>query len=272
MKTMRFFAIAAMTIVAFTFASCEKEETSPLAEVMLQDDEVADYFNDILSEADDFSFSDGPAKSGLAEFEIAAGTRTHVVSYSGDTVIHTITYVNFSHPRRPDRVKNGVIVVKIVGRYMQSTFWRRIELIDFSINGNNIEGTKVVEKTGDYMYSVTLTGGRVEFTDGTFYTREFERVRTWTAGYNTPAVIADDEYSLTGSASGINRRGNSYVHTITSPLILKMNCRWIVQGIIEFVANNQTAVLDYGDGTCDRIATLTVNGEAYTINLRGNMQ
>ncbi len=272
MKTLNIFAIAAMTILAFTFASCEKEETSPLAEVMLQDDEVADYFNDIMAEADDYSFSDGPAKDGLAEFEIAAGTRTVVTSFSGDTIIHTITYQNFAHPRRPDRVKNGVIVLKIVGRYNQSTFWRQIKFVGFSVNGNNIKGTNLVVKTGTYQYTVTLTGGRVEFTDGTFYTREFERVRTWTAGYNTPAVIADDEYSITGSASGINRRGHAYVHTITSPLILKMNCRWIVQGIIEFVVNNQTAVLDYGNGTCDRIATLTVNGETYTINLRGSMQ
>jgi hypothetical protein len=28
-------------------------------------------------------------------------------------------------------------------------------------------------------------------------------------------------------------------------------------------------VLDYGDGTCDRFATLTVNGESWTIRLRG---
>jgi hypothetical protein len=98
-----------------------------------------------------------------------------------------------------------------------------------------------------------------------------QRVRTWTTGYSTPMNISDDEYSITGTASGINRRGNEYVHTITSPLIAKMNCRWIVQGIIEFVVNSQTAVLDYGEGECDRIATLTVNGNTYTINLRGRM-
>lgn len=271
MKTTNFFLMAALAVTALTFSSCEKEEVSPLAEVLQQDDEVNDYYNDVLAEADDFSFSDGISKSGEAEFEVAAGTRTVVTTTSGDTIIHTITYVAFSHPRRPDRVKNGVIEIKVLGRYNQELFWRQIKLIGFTVNDNSVQGTKIIQKTGTYEYSISLTGGRIDFTDGTFYTREMQRVRTWTTGYSTPMNISDDEYSITGTASGINRRGNEYVHTITSPLIAKMNCRWIVQGIIEFVVNSQTAVLDYGEGECDRIATLTVNGNTYTINLRGRM-
>jgi hypothetical protein len=274
MKALNYFAAAALMVAAFSFTSCNKEdETTPLAEVLQQDDEVGDYFDEILAEADDASLSyTGSALKSSIETQVeGTGTRTVATTFSGDTVIHTITFVNFANARRPDRIKNGIIVVKMVGRYAQEVFWRQVRLTSLTINDLPVQGTKIIEKTGTYQFTITLTGGRVDFADGTFYTRNASRVRTWNAGYNTPAVIIDDEYSITGTATGVNRNGNEYVHEITSPLIVKMNCRWIVQGIIEFVVNNQTAVLDYGDGTCDRIATLTVNGNVYTINLRGRL-
>ena len=39
----------------------------------------------------------------------------------------------------------------------------------------------------------------------------------------------------------------------------------IVSGIITIVRNGNTATLDYGDGTCDNLAVLTVNGNQYNI-------
>lgn len=272
MKALNYFAAAALVVAAFSFTSCNKEdETTPLAEVLQQDDEVDTYFDEILAEADEEAYSDGSVKSAELDYTKSSGTRTVLTAFEGDYVIHTITFSNFANTRRPDRVKNGKIEVKVLGHYNESNFWRQVKLIDFSINDLPMQGTKVIEKTAEHQFTITLTGGRVNFADGTFYTRELTRTRDWTAGFDTPFDISDDEYALDGEAAGINRAGNAYTHTITSPLIVRMNCRWIVQGTIEFVVNNQTAVLDYGDGTCDRIATLTVNGNIYTINLRGSL-
>jgi hypothetical protein len=58
--------------------------------------------------------------------------------------------------------------------------------------------------------------------------------------------------------------------TITSPLLVKMSCinqnkPLLVQGIITFTRNGNTATLDYGDGTCDNLAVFTINGNAYNI-------
>ncbi len=271
MKTLNYFAAATLVIAAFSFTSCDKEdETTPLAEVLQQDDEVDNYYDEIIAETDEstLGYSDQILKSEYEQFVEGTGTRTVVTTFSADTVIRTITFVEFANTRRPDRVKNGIIEIKMVGHYAQSKFWRQVKLIGFSINNLPIQGTKIYNKTGTYQYTINLTGGRIDFADGTFYTRNASRVRTWNAGYNTPAVIGDDEYSITGTSSGVNRNGNVYAHEITSPLIVKLNCRWIVQGIIEFTVNSQNVVLDYGDGTCDRLATLTVNGKVYSINLR----
>lgn len=274
MKTLNYFAVAVLMLATFSFTSCNKDdETTPLAEVLQQDDEVGDYFDEVLAEADDvtLNYSGGALKSTVEQLASGAGTRTIETTFAGDTVIRTITFVDFTNNRRPDRIKNGVVEIKMVGRHAQEVFWRQVKLVSLTINNLPVKGTKVIAKTGAYQFTITLTGGRVDFADGTYYTRNVNHVRTWTAGFDTPMVIIDDEYAISGTASGVNRNGNEYVHEIISPLIVKMNCRWITWGIIEFTVNNQTSVLDYGDGTCDRIATLTVNGNVYTINLRGRL-
>jgi len=39
----------------------------------------------------------------------------------------------------------------------------------------------------------------------------------------------------------------------------------IVLGVITIVRNGNTATLDYGDGACDNLAVLTVNGNTFNI-------
>ncbi len=271
MKRISIYLMAGILMTSFSFTSCEKEEeTSPLVELMETDDEVAAFYDDILSEVDEVTFNDGTSKSGVTVSQGFSGTRTVVTEFSGDTVIHTITFDNFMNENsNSGRVKNGTIIIKVLGRPYLETFWRQVTFVNFTVNDNLIEGVKVIEKTGEYQFTVALTDGKITFTDETTYTRNFTRTRTWIDGYATPYYIWDDEFTLEGNAWGVNRNGNEYTHEITSPLFIKRDCRWVVSGTIEFNVNGQAAILDYGDGTCDRIATLISNGETHTINLRG---
>lgn len=63
--------------------------------------------------------------------------------------------------------------------------------------------------------------------------------------------------------------GNSWTAEIIQPIIRKFTCAWRVKGEITFTrnSNTKTAVLDYGDGSCDDQATVTVNGKTHTITL-----
>lgn len=271
MKRISIYLMAGILMTSFSFTSCEKdEETSPLVELMETDDEVAAFYDDILAEVDEVTFNDGTSKSGLTVSQGFSGSRTVVTEFSGDTVIHTITFENFLNENsNSGRVKNGTIIIKVLGRPYLENFWRQVTFVNFTVNDNLIEGVKEIEKTGEYEFTITLTNGRVTFTDETTYTRNFTRTRTWISGYATPYFVWDDEFTVDGEAWGVNRKGNEYTHEITNPLLIKRECRWIVSGTVQFNVNAQTAVLDYGDGTCDRIATLILNGETYTINLRG---
>jgi len=55
---------------------------------------------------------------------------------------------------------------------------------------------------------------------------------------------------------------------ITKRLIKPDDCRFIVSGTIEYLLNGElVAIIDYGDGTCDNIATKTVGGTTITFEL-----
>ena len=59
-----------------------------------------------------------------------------------------------------------------------------------------------------------------------------------------------------------------YEKIITKPLVKTDNCKYIVEGTIEFLLNGETvAIVDYGDGECDNIATKTVDGKTYEFEL-----
>ncbi len=59
-----------------------------------------------------------------------------------------------------------------------------------------------------------------------------------------------------------------YEKIITKPLVKTDDCQYIVEGTIEYLLNGETvAIVDFGNGECDNIATKTVDGETYEFEL-----
>lgn len=271
MKRTNVIFAASLLVFAIIFASCEKtEETNPLIDASMDDDQVTALYDDVLNEADELTTTSQPSKSS-AEYAMmtGSGSRTHETTFSGDTMIKTITYVNFINGNSQNgHVKNGVILIKVLGGPLQEQFKRTITFQNFFIDDIQIEGKKQIEKTAEHQYSIMLLGGKTIFPDGTTYTRECTHTRTWAEGYNTPANIWDDSFIIEGNATGINRKGNTYTHNITNPLVIRNTCRWIVEGTIALVVKDQTAEIDYGMGDCDNIATININGKTTEIRIR----
>ncbi len=108
------------------------------------------------------------------------------------------------------------------------------------------------------------------FPDGNSYTRIGQRVREITSGYDTVDTWTDNVYQITGSWTTTFPSTTIQTSTITTPLIVKASCYLqnkplIVQGIITFTRNSNSATLNYGDGTCDNSAIFIINGNSYTI-------
>ncbi len=84
---------------------------------------------------------------------------------------------------------------------------------------------------------------------------------------NESYTISEGNYEFTSS------KGYSYSYKITKPLVYNYSCEdaWIpVEGTeeISYTENEETTnfTVDYGDGTCDNLYTVTSNGETVEYN------
>ncbi|PLW92347.1 MAG: hypothetical protein C0592_09255, partial [Marinilabiliales bacterium] len=59
--------------------------------------------------------------------------------------------------------------------------------------------------------------------------------------------------------------GEAYTWTIVSPLRVEIGCKWVTEGVLMLEANGEQLLIDYGDGNCDGLVTVTYNGNDYQI-------
>jgi hypothetical protein len=126
------------------------------------------------------------------------------------------------------------------------------------------DGTFTVASTNGKKTTVSSTGMTVGYEDGT--------TASWTGNL---AFAYEDvskrkgELKISGNISGTSRQGMPFTATITNDLLFKTGCLGLtkqipVSGKITITTNGATSLVDYGDGTCDKAYTVTVDGEAET--------
>ncbi len=176
------------------------------------------------------------------------------------------------------RFRKGKINITYTGPYrspgtiIQTTFDNYYVGVD-SIKMFKVTGTKTVTNQGfnaaNHLKFLISVNGQLTNSGGETMSWTSQRYREWIAGENTLTNWRDDEYVITGTANGTNFEGNSFTANITSGLYIALSCPYIKQGIFELTPNGKpTRTLDYGNGTCDGNATLTVNGTIFPIVLR----
>jgi hypothetical protein len=81
-----------------------------------------------------------------------------------------------------------------------------------------------------------------------------------TAGNLTPLNLTDDEFSITGNRTVTNAAGNTRVGTVLAALQKKTICDYIDKGTYQIQGPNHVAIIDFGDGTCNDKATISIDG------------
>lgn len=153
---------------------------------------------------------------------------------------------------------------------------------NYKIDSIQVEGTHKITNTtattsgaNQRQLKIEVTDAKLTRPNGNYVMWNSTRTKTQIEGNGT-IMPADDIFRITGIANGKVKRGNLIIlwnSEITEPLIKKFTCRWISKGRIRTVRQGlpQTspwvAVLDYGTGTCDNQANLTINGTTRQITL-----
>jgi len=106
----------------------------------------------------------------------------------------------------------------------------------------------------------------ITWENGDVVTIQGERKREWIEGFGD-RIWGNNVFSITGTWTIIDGDGIEKTVKITTPLIRKATCRFIVSGIVEINRNDRYITVDYGDGACDNVAMGYSNGKEYEIQL-----
>lgn len=140
----------------------------------------------------------------------------------------------------------------------------KIELRDFSIN-----------EAGNLVSTKRVTDLKVTFPNGEYFTFNGTRTREWLSGRgdNDPS---NNVYKITGTLTGKSSKGRSFTEEIVEPIISDWSCAAEgnfarIQGIVQLTKltgfGSRTRTVDYGDGTCDNVITITTAKRTYSVTL-----
>jgi len=169
-------------------------------------------------------------------------------------------------------MKRGKINVSISDWWKNEGSLKEITFEDFYMNDNKMEGVKTTLNTGlnengNLIFTKNVTDAKLTYADGTSMTWACEKNSEQIEGGAT-ILFADDVWSVTGGGAGVNLDKNSYTMAITTALVYNNGCFYPVSGIIEIsTEGEEVKVINYGDGECDNVITVTVGDVTETIEL-----
>jgi hypothetical protein len=276
MKTLKLIAGTLLLAGLFFSTSCQKndDQVDENEKIALEDAATDDMMTVVDEQIEVYSGGDVEVEgAGSLELKSASEAFYPIVSVTFPNatrwpVVITIDYgpTNFVVRRgvsenAPEVKLRGKIIITKTGPHYTAQTSRTITFQDFYINDYKVEGSQIFTTNGlndagnyEFTWSVDL---QLTSPSGVIITREVEKVREMVKGSSTPRYIWDDEFEITGWATGSSSRGWAYTHTITKPVVQSRLCRFPLSGTI-FVENlNVEFSLDYGTGECDNIATIT---------------
>lgn len=172
------------------------------------------------------------------------------------------------------RVKKGKILISFSGNRFTSGSYKTVTFEDFFIDSLQIEGTRTTTNTttsvgSNPTFLSTLVGGKITFADGSFMTREASHTKTKVIDFSDTTFVESQRF---GTVSGLNLEGLTYSRVVaeSNPVTIKKLCSEErifapVSGIITInVVGGSEITIDFGDGTCDNLVTITKDGVSET--------
>jgi hypothetical protein len=294
----------ALGAIALFFASCKKEgstigtpaEQQEFASATSEADAEAevifdDVFDNVMGVDNEVAIG-GTGVFGGANMGAGNGGEYLNGANGADSLrCFTVTYTQLSPPARfplkvvidfgagctgrDGRTRKGKIVIVYTGPLFIPGNSTTTTFDGYSVNDIKVEGTHKISNSSTQSvksFSVQVVGAKLSKPNGDFSQWNSEKKISQIEGLGTPFFPLDDVFKIEGAANGAVKKGDKFFQwstIIQEPLIKKFVCRWIVKGVVVMrKSNTAVAELNYGNGTCDNKATLTVNGQVREITLR----
>lgn len=281
---MNYKLLALLIMVALLFTNCRKEEldldTTTSSDYAYSEFVSGDLKN-ISNEGLEYSVNDPDGKTERIWY-LSNGCATITVNPAWpDTTFPKNITIDFGTgcSGMDGRVRSGKVMISSTGRYRSPGASWTVSTENYSINGIGVDATRSVENQGyndqnHMVFKVENTLKKVTRPDGRSFSYSTTHERSWVEGIETNffddgiSGIQDDVYWITGGGSGVNSDGNPFSVAITDKLVVELDCPNVVSGVLEISPEGRpTRILDYGDGTCDNSAIVTINDGTFQIIL-----
>ena len=276
MKNLKIYAIT-LIVFSISFVSCEKEaENKEVDQQLMKVSTTIDFTNELDFNSGIEVSSENSSYSNRITNQTNRFLPCASVSVNNTTpgVFPKVFTVDYGTGCTHNGItRSGIVTITVSNYVMANGSIMTIQRgNNYYINGNKVEGTVVYTNTtttpGTPQWTRTITNGKITNLLGEVFNHNGTRSVKQIAGANT-LVFIDNIYEITSGTHTISKvGGSSLTVTIASPLIKKYACSNVSQGQLLLQGAVLNGILDYGDNTCDNLATYThSNGVVYNILL-----
>lgn len=191
---------------------------------------------------------------------------------SGDTSVSNFQNISFNIDFQGGCVTNdnsfmeGALNCYSYAPFSSSSGKANISFNNFRIDGNLFTGTLIIEKTVD---GIKVSSNNISISVGK-KSILYSGISKWssTLPIVNDTLIKDNYFHVSDSCLLTSRYGDTYT-CVSTGLYKLCDCRWFTEGITEIVdSQNETQIIDYGNGTCENQATVSSNNDVYNVDLQ----
>ncbi len=276
LKLLTFFFVSAIVFVSCNNDTVDvsepisADEAIALAEV----DDVSDEINNII---DDFFVEN---EDGVKSSDTESKTEDLLPCVTKTIeLINTTKTITLDFGEGCELPNGNVLRGKIIMSYATDSDVHSLTIThtyeNFYFNDISIEGgntiIRVRENDNGNPQSTITFNTTLNWPDGVFASREGTKTREWIEGYDT-RTFGDNVFLITGNWKATFKDGTELSANVLEPLTREMACRFIISGVLEMQKGDSAGVLDFGDGSCDNVATfINQADEEFEITLKGRM-
>jgi len=171
------------------------------------------------------------------------------------------------------KLRKGKLIITYTGKYRDSLAVMTTIFDNYYVNNNLVQGEIIVtnqgrNNKGNMWFTIQVNNASIGTNNGTI-DWDANRNREWVSGNATYFDISDDQYKITGTASGNATNGNAFTMEITDTLNMDLGCLpscVIKSGKAKITPNGYTdRIISYGDLLCDCNFDVKINGNTYPI-------
>ncbi|MEI7503208.1 MAG: hypothetical protein WCJ61_07980 [Paludibacter sp.] len=295
MKKVNLLAMFAISFSLISFVACKSSDEftgtdASIAATASDEAQASSVSDQIISAADDYvnaaelnSYQQVSTSQRVSSVSTADSVIV-TIDKTGLTVFPkkiTIDFGTTGYTDKRGNVLKGKLYITVSNKMTIAGSSRTFSFSNFFVNDNSVKGSKTVTFLGlkgsaDSVSSVgypswsVVAKDTISRTDGTVVTWNSNRTRTRISNNGTPNVYWDDTYAITGSSNGVNAKGVAYTMEIDAakPLTIIGGWKYFVSGAVIITTEKRTALMDYGNGAKDALATVTINGVTKEITLK----